>query len=761
MNNWMHGLSIRMRLVVMLVAVSVVALSLASAGLLWVQKDLLLHEEHEESEIMADLVASMVAIPLQQHDLVGLKQIMGSIKVHDNVIAINIFDNQRNTLAAYEHKQEIADGETLENEKVIVLNGKAIGNIQVIQGMTAINVELAKIYKLIGLMILGVLMIIACMAWLVQKWLSKPLILLSDEMLHIQQSGDYSIRISEDGHDEITQLAESFNNLLVCIEQRDAQLSQSHGDLEELVKSRTLELHEKIKSLKRTEQNLEKVMHAMERAGEAVLIMDAKGHAEYVNPAFIRVTGYQLTDLEQQAQAGIVVAGVVEASMLDDIQHTALKDDVWEGRLSCQCKNGESYSAMVCLAAIYDEHKQVTHYVSILRDMTEEEYLQEQLRHSQKMEAVGVLVGGIAHDFNNLLAGIVGSLELAKVDIDEPEKALAWLDDIESISHRAAETIAKLLAFARKDQVNMKTLSLNDFMSDMERMAKVAIREDVDLSFHASEENVWIHADANQLQQVLLNLLNNAVDAMDEARQAKITVTLACVDGSEVFYGKHPQVKKGRFVCIAVRDNGCGFDTSIKEKIFEPFFTTKQVGKGTGLGLSMAYGIIERHGGALEVSSTLGVGTEFSIYLPCVEVQAMEPVNEIRQELSHGHGQWVLLADDEKIVRDMGQRLLERLEYHVLVAEDGLKALDMFKQHQDKIALVILDLVMPRMGGSVAAKHMRALQEDLPIMFVTGYDLNSTLVDVKGIKGIEILSKPYRVDEFSQIVRRMIEGNSA
>jgi len=761
MNKWMHRLSIRMRLVVILVVVSVLALSLASAGLVWIQKDLLLHEEYEESEIMADLVASMVAMPLQQRDISRLKKIMSSIKVHDNVMAINILDEQKHVLAAYEHKQEIIDDQTLENEKVIVLNGSVIGNIQVIQNMNAVNVEMARIYKLIGLMILGVLMIIACMAWLVQKWLSKPLMLLSDEMLHIQKSGDYSIRILEDGHDEITQLAESFNNLLVCIEQRDAQLSQSYGDLERLVKSRTIELHEKIKSLKRTEQNLERVMHAMERAGEAVLIMDAKGHAEYVNPAFVRVTGYKLADLEKQAQAGIVVAGVVGEPMLDDIEKRALKDGVWEGRLSCHRKNGKPYAAMACVTATYDEHKQVTHYVSILRDMTVEEHLQEQLRHSQKMESVGVLVGGIAHDFNNLLAGIVGSLELAKVDIDEPEKALAWLDDIESISHRAAETIAKLLAFARKDQVNMKTLSLNDFMVDMERMAKVAIREDVDLSFHESEEKVWIHADANQLQQVLLNLLNNAVDAMDEARQAEITVTLTCMDGSELFYGKHPQVKKGRFVCIAVRDNGCGFETSIKDKIFEPFFTTKQVGKGTGLGLSMAYGIIERHGGALEVSSTLGVGTEFSVFLPCVEVQAIEPMNQTRQKLIHGHGQWVLLADDEKIVRDMGQRLLERLEYNVLVAEDGLKALDIFKEHQEKIDLVILDLVMPRMGGSVAAKHMRALQANLPIMFVTGYDLNTTLVDVQEIQGIEILSKPYRVDDFSQIVRRMIAGNDA
>jgi len=756
--------SIRVKIILLLTLVSVAALLLASAAFVWNDRQLLLQAEQQKIDTMGKLLAAQIKPLLRAGEASKVHESLQLLGIYPAVKAALLKNAQGETLATYRRSQAISAVKNSKNihglQSFMGQKGKVFQLDIDLEMQVGLFQDLTNLYGILAAMIVGVLLIIAWVSLLLQRWVSKPAHAIAMDVFRIRESGDYTQRLSEKGSLELLQLSKNINMMLMDVERQYAQSSMSNEKMEKKVAARTKQLQKHVDALQRSEDNLDKIMQAMERAGEAVSITDAQGKLEYINPAFSRVTGYEFHDLKGVQGSVLVAAGLVTEDMMPKIQNKALFGDVWEGERLCSRKGGEKYPALLSVAAICDKKNTVSHYVTILRDCSDRSNLEEQLRQAQKMEAVGVLVGGIAHDFNNLLAGIIGSLELAKHDIREPDKALGWLDDIESISHRAAETISKLLAFARKDRVEMKPLSVNDFLTGVERLAKVGIRADVEVKVRCSAAKIWVSGDENQLQQVLLNLLNNAVDAMDfeAGKRSWIAIDLTEFEASTEFRSHHPNITAQRFACLKVRDNGCGFDAEVKAKIFEPFFTTKVVGKGTGLGLSMAYGIIERHGGVMEVDSVPDKGAEFRIYLPCTSAPEGKAAKKHDGKMPHGKGELILLADDEQVVRDMGVRLLERLEYRVIVAEDGLEAVRLFEKHQQEIGMVILDLVMPRMGGTVVAKKMRALRKDLPILFVTGYDLNSTLIDAQEIVGAEVLTKPYSLNDFSRAVYRMVDA---
>ena len=375
---------------------------------------------------------------------------------------------------------------------------------------------------------------------------------------------------------------------------------------------------------------------------------------------------------------------------------------------------------------------------------------------AQKMEAIGVLVGGIAHDFNNMLAGIMGNIYLAKKESTNNSHLQVRLESIDTLCSRAAEMVRQLLTFARKDRVEMKTFPLNSYINDVFELVRSGIPENIDLSYKQRTKDIMIHGNATQLQQVLINLINNARDALANTINPIISCTLEPYNISDKFRKLHPELIGEECARLTISDNGSGIPEEQVDKIFEPFFTTKEVGEGTGLGLAMVYGAIQTHGGVIEVESALGEGTAFHIYLP----MANRPVNveaKATEEIMLGHGENILLADDDKNVRDVTSELLEHLGYNVLLAADGEETLKLFKEKREEIDLVILDVVMPKMGGVEVAKCIHEIDEDMPFIFATGYDKEQTIkLEDEQMACCSILEKPYTVEKLGQSVRESL-----
>lgn len=509
---------------------------------------------------------------------------------------------------------------------------------------------------------------------------------------------------------------------------------------------------------KQVEERLYILAQALEQAGEGVLITDAEWRIEYVNPAFSAITGYTAEDVLGK-DLSLLNSGSPDSGFYDAFRRILRQDRAWSGTITDQRKDGSRYPALISVAPIRNEHGRITHFVSIQQDMTEQEQLEAQLRQAQKMEALGTLVGGIAHDFNNMLAGILGHLYLAKKESQDRPHILKRLQGIERLSARAAEMIQHMLTFARKSQVEMKTFSLTTFLSEAVKLARLSIPENIELVRDFPREQMLVHGDAAQLQQALLNLLSNARDAVADCDHPRIRISLRRHNTAAEFCQRHPEMKPGTLACLSVEDNGCGIAGDILDNIFEPFFTTKETGKGTGLGLAMVYGCIARHGGAIEAESRPRHGTSLHIFLPLLEQPAAEADPE-DEDVRRGQGHMLLLADDEAFIREVTREALENLGYQVLEAEDGEQAWQLFQQQADAIDAVILDLVMPRMGGLETARRMRGVKPDLPVLFATGYDPHGNSRDEQSLAGCLTIAKPFKIEALSNLLGNLLEDRS-
>jgi PAS domain S-box-containing protein len=504
-------------------------------------------------------------------------------------------------------------------------------------------------------------------------------------------------------------------------------------------------------------ENTRKLSSAVNGAGEPILITDTSGNIEYVNPAFTRVTGYSEQEVIGK-DPSILKSDAQDPDYYKELWETISTGNTWHGTLIDKKKDGTFYPAMMSVAPIYDDNKDITHYVGIQQDITKEKRLEEKLLQSQKMEAIGTLVGGIAHDFNNMLAAIQGNLYLAKTDLSNESRTMTRLENIETLSQRAADIVHQLLTFARKDTVSMKPISLNTFISTAFKLASNAIQESIEHSCKTCEEELIINGDATQLQQVLLNLLNNAAHAVTGVASPRIICNLEHFVASDKFLVLHPELSSTHFARLTVQDNGCGISHEHLKKVFDPFFTTKDVGEGTGLGLAMVYGSIQTHGGAVEVESEPGVGTAFHVYLPLEKVEVVE-ISEDKDESTPGSKEVILIIDDEIDMREIISEVLSSLNYRVIEACDGNEGLRIFEEMHNDIALVISDIVMPNLGGVDAVKKMRALNHKLPVILMTGYDIKDTLVSENRIEKCIVLSKPFSFEALSRSIRSLLELN--
>lgn len=417
---------------------------------------------------------------------------------------------------------------------------------------------------------------------------------------------------------------------------------------------------------------------------------------------------------------------------------------------------GEERMIQTVKVPALDEDGNTCGVLGIFWDITEQKLLEEKYRQAQKMESVGTLVGGVAHEFNNTLAGITGRLFLAQADAEDKSKVLHHLDKISTLCSRASDMVKQLLAFSRKSPVQNKHFDLSAFIKETYKLHKFSVPENIRIETDFSSDALPVLGDASQIQQILVNLLHNARDAVSDVAEPCINLKLAPFKAGELFVHAHPDLLSRDFAHLVIEDNGCGVPEENRDKVFDPFYTTKEVGKGTGLGLAMVYGAVQAHKGVVEVDSELGRYTRIHVYLPLSSSSSQDEQSPSSQFV-HGNGETILFVDDQPGLRELGREVLESLGYTVLEASNGFEAIKTYVANRDAIALILLDVVMPVMGGVEAALAIRAMNENAKVIFTTGYDGNDVL-DASVIGWAEVISKPYDIDSLSHLIKKTISS---
>ncbi len=382
--------------------------------------------------------------------------------------------------------------------------------------------------------------------------------------------------------------------------------------------------------------------------------------------------------------------------------------------------------------------------------------LEERLLQAQKMEAVGQLAGGVAHDFNNLLQVMNGYTELALDDLPEGDPAGVKLQEVAKAGERAAQLVGQLLAFSRRQIMRLEIIDVNEIVTELLKMLARLIGEHIRLQFAPGHDLSPIRADRGMMEQVLVNLCVNARDAMPDGGDLHIETGTVTIDLGQ--FRAHPDVEPGRYVLLTVTDTGHGMDATTLSRVFEPFFTTKEVGRGTGLGLSTVYGIVRQHGGLVQAYSEVGLGTTFKVYLPAAEHRAREATQETEGPLPAGSGT-ILFAEDDDTVRGLTVQVLRAAGYTVLSAADGRQAISLLQQHGHAIDLLLLDVVMPGLGGRAVMEHARQMGLKTPVLFASGYSDNAVHTNFVLEEGLSFLQKPYRQGDLLRRVHEALAGD--
>ena len=386
--------------------------------------------------------------------------------------------------------------------------------------------------------------------------------------------------------------------------------------------------------------------------------------------------------------------------------------------------------------------------------MTKHIELQKQLIQAQKMEAIGTLAGGFAHDFNNKLQVIAGYVELMLFNKDLPENYKHDMGIIKQAVDSSAELIKGMMVFSRKTPIELQPIALNKLVEQTRSMLNRSIPKTIEIDLLLADDLWTIKAAPNQIDQILMNLAVNASDAMPDGGRLTIKTNNIVLD--DEFCSSYPDTKPGRYALITVSDTGSGMDKETVSHIFEPFFTTKEPGKGTGLGLSVVYGIVEQHGARIICESKPSVGTTFRIYFPAIEEVSEEQYSE-KKESPRGQGETILLVDDEANILEMASRLLDNANYKVITASNAKDAIELYEKHRDKIRLVLLDMIMPEMGGIRCLEVLRTMDPNVKVLIITGYTESGMTQELKDAGAGDFILKPFDTPQLLEKIRKIID----
>jgi two-component system cell cycle sensor histidine kinase/response regulator CckA len=503
----------------------------------------------------------------------------------------------------------------------------------------------------------------------------------------------------------------------------------------------------------------EKYRTALEANPDPVVVYDIEGKVVYFNPAFTRVFGWSLGKrLGKRMDLFVPEENWTETKMMIK---RVLAGESFSGIESRRyTKGGKIIPVSISGAVLRDMDGNPVGSVINLRDISQQKNLESQLQHAQKMEAIGTLAGGIAHDFNNLLQAIQGYTELLLMRKKEGEPGFRELGEVIRASKRGAELTQELLTFSRKVESKRKPLDLNQEVGELRQLLERTLPKMIEVGFNLAHDLRPINADSAQLKQVLMNLAVNAKDAMPEG--GKIVIETQNVTLDQEFCQKYAEVKPGDYVLLSMADTGHGMEKETLQQIFDPFYTTKEVGKGTGLGLAIVYGIVKNHDGYVMCYSRPGSGTSFRIYLPVSEAATEDEESGellVAKSPPMGGDETILLVDDEEFIRELGVDVLGQAGYTVLTASNGEQALEVYRNEQPHIDLIILDLIMPGMGGSKCLAELRKINSQARVLIASGYSPDASTKGTLEAGAAGFINKPYDNKQLLELVRKILDKN--
>ncbi len=503
---------------------------------------------------------------------------------------------------------------------------------------------------------------------------------------------------------------------------------------------------------KQAEQKIREQAALLDVATDAILVQDLENQILFWNKGAERLYGWKSVDALGQNAWELLYRK--SSPKLKQIQKTFDEKGEWQGELHQLTKDGKKIIVASRWTLVRDVEEKPKSILVVNTDITQKKQLEAQFLRAQRMESIGTLAGGIAHDLNNVLAPILMTAQLLETQLhDEQSKRL--LPILVTNAKRGAALVKQVLSFARGLESKCTTLQVKHLISEIKQIVQETFPKSIEIYTNIRQDLGTVSGDATQLHQVLINLCVNARDAMPHGGILSIFAENLFID--ENYARLNFDAKVGSYIVVTVADTGNGIPAEILDRIFEPFFTTKEIGKGTGLGLSTVLGIVKSHGGFVNVSSEVGKGTQFKVYLPVAEAAQTEPVEDL--ELPKGHGELILVVDDEPAIRDITKTSLQTYNYRTLTASDGIEAVALYVEHQEEISVVLTDMMMPSMDGPTTIRTLQKINPQVKIIAVSGLAPNEKLTKAVGAGVKTFLSKPYTVKELLTTLQSVLHPN--
>ncbi|HEY9744172.1 MAG TPA: response regulator [Coleofasciculaceae cyanobacterium] len=503
---------------------------------------------------------------------------------------------------------------------------------------------------------------------------------------------------------------------------------------------------------KQAEQKIREQAALLDVATDAILVQDLENQILFWNKGAERLYGWKSVDALGQNAWELLYRK--SSPKLKQIQKTFDEKGEWQGELHQLTKDGKKIIVASRWTLVRDVEEKPKSILVVNTDITQKKQLEAQFLRAQRMESIGTLAGGIAHDLNNVLAPILMTAQLLETQLhDEQSKRL--LPILVTNAKRGAALVKQVLSFARGLESKCTTLQVKHLISEIKQIVQETFPKSIEIYTNIRQDLGTVSGDATQLHQVLINLCVNARDAMPHGGILSIFAENLFID--ENYARLNFDAKVGSYIVVTVADTGNGIPAEILDRIFEPFFTTKEIGKGTGLGLSTVLGIVKSHGGFVNVSSEVGKGTQFKVYLPVAEAAQTEPVEDL--ELPKGHGELILVVDDEPAIRDITKTSLQTYNYRTLTASDGIEAVALYVEHQEEISVVLTDMMMPSMDGPTTIRTLQKINPQVKIIAVSGLAPNEKLTKAVGASVKTFLSKPYTVKELLTTLQSVLHPN--
>lgn len=530
-------------------------------------------------------------------------------------------------------------------------------------------------------------------------------------------------------------------------------------------------LQASVRDISKTKKSLEQLqtrLTAIDAAADMIVITDIDGFIEYANPAFTKTTGYSFKEAIGKS-TNLLRSDRQNKDFYKNLWQTVLSKKVWAGKMVNRRKDGSFYPEEMTVTPVISPEGDIVRFVAIKRDITEKVQaeqelsremrksleLEKQLAQSQKMESIGTLAGGVAHDFNNQLTAIIGYSELILDELEQDDTKRQEIEGIIKAAQRSAALTRQLLAFSRKEMIHPTNLNLNKLIVNLDKMLKRLIHEDIEFKFIPSKNLGDVFIDPAQAKNILANLVVNATQAISGKGKILIETKNTVLEQSQVI--GYENVASGEYVMLSVSDTGCGMTSKIMEQIFEPFFTTKEKEKGTGLGLSTCFGIVQQNKGYIHPYSEPEKGTIIKVYLPRIKTNKKQTASQNKKPKNLKGNETILVVEDEVAVRDVAIKNLIKQGYRILEASNGIEALKILNEQNKSIDLIFTDMVMPDMGGIELSKKVKKLYPNIKILFASGYSDQALNEESDFKKKAAFIQKPYSSNNVISKIREELD----